>query len=157
MSDIVSVVLLISAGFILLLIELFTPGFGLTGISGLILIIIGCYLAYMKLSLIWGIVVSVASVLAIIGFFKLFVKSFVWKRIRLESKEARSEGFSSTKDLSSLLNKEGVTISALRPTGIALIDGRRIDATAENLFIDKDKRVKVVRVEGSRVMVREVK
>lgn len=132
-----------------------TPGFGLVGISGILLLIWGCYHAYIKLNLFWGISVSVVSVSLVIGFFKLFAKSPLWKKMRLESKEAKEEGFTSSQDLSSLLNKSGLTVSALRPSGIALIEGRRIDVIAESLFIDKNKKIKVTRVEGNRVIVKE--
>ena len=155
MPEALRVVLFISLGFILLLIELVTPGFGLAGISGVGLLIFGCYLAYIKLNLFWGIFTSLVSLLAVIGFFKIFSRSFIWKKIRLENKQSKENGFSASSDLSHFLNKSGVTQSALRPAGIAIIDGKRLDVTAESLFIEKDKKVKVIKVEGNRVIVKE--
>lgn len=154
MPEPLKVIAFVSIGFILLLVELITPGFGITGASGIILLIIGCYSA-LKLSIFWGIVTTAASLLLIIGFFKLFGRSFIWKKIRLDTQESKEKGFSSTEDLSGLLNKSGTTLTILRPSGIALINGRRIDVTAESLFIDKDKKVKVIGVEGSKVTVSE--
>ena len=155
MPDSLRVVIFISLGFILLLIELITPGFGLAGISGVLLLIFGCYLAYIKLNLFWGLLTSLISLLAVIGFFKIFSHSFIWKKIRLESKETKDTGFSSGTDLSHLLDKTGVSLSALRPSGIATIDGKRLDVSAEGLFIEKDKKVKVIKVEGNKVIVKE--
>ena len=155
MPDSLRVVIFISLGFILLLIELITPGFGLAGISGVLLLIFGCYLAYIKLNLFWGLLASLISLLAVIGFFKIFSHSFIWKKIRLESKETKDTGFSSGTDLSHLLDKTGVSLSALRPSGIATIDGKRLDVSAEGLFIEKDKKVKVIKVEGNKVIVKE--
>lgn len=154
MSEALKIIILISLGFILLLIEMFTPGFSIPGISGAVLLVIACYKAF-AISPFWGIFISVSSFLIVIGFFKLFSRSPLWKKIRLESKETREKGFTSGSDLSALLNKSGVTAGPLRPSGIALIDGKRIDVTAESLFIDKDKKIKVVKVEGNRVIVRE--
>lgn len=154
MSEALKVITFVSIGFILLLIEVFTPGFGLTGISGIILLIIGCYSA-MKLSLLWGMLTILISALVIVGFFKLFSRSFIWKKIRLDTQESKENGFSSSDDLSGLLDKNGVAVSALRPSGIALIDGKRIDVTAEGMFIDKDKKIKVTAVEGNKVTVKE--
>jgi membrane-bound serine protease (ClpP class) len=155
MPEALRVVLFISLGFILLLIELFTPGFALAGISGVLLLILGCYLAYIKLNLFWGILTSLVSLLAVIGFFKIFSHSFIWKKIRLENKQSKDAGFSASADLSHFLNKTGVALSALRPSGAAIIDGKRLDVTAESMFIEKDKKVKVIKVEGSKVTVKE--
>lgn len=154
MPDPLRVIAFVSVGFILLLVELITPGFGITGISGIILLIIGCYSA-VKLSLFWGILTTLASILLVAGFFKLFSRSFIWKKIRLDSQESKEKGFSSSDDLSGLLNKNGVALTVLRPSGIALIDGRRVDVTAESIFIDKNKEIKVTAVEGNKVTVKE--
>lgn len=154
MSEALKVITFVSIGFILLLIEVFTPGFGITGISGIILLIIGCYSAA-KLSLFWGILTTLVSILLVVGFFKLFSRSFIWKKIRLDSQESKEKGFSSSDDLSGLLNKNGVALTALRPSGIALIDGKRVDVTADGVFVDKDKKIKVTAVEGNKVTVKE--
>lgn len=154
MPEPLRVIAFVSVGFILLLVELITPGFGITGISGIILLIIGCYSA-VKLSLFWGILTTLASILLVVGFFKLFSRSFIWKKIRLDSQESKEQGFSSSEDLSGLLNKNGVALTVLRPSGIALIDGKRVDVSAESIFIDKDKKIKVTAVEGNKVTVKE--
>mgnify|MGYP001558898791 CR=1 FL=1 len=154
MPEASTVIIFISLGFILLLIEMFTPGFSIPGISGIVLLVMGCYKAF-ALSPFWGIFVSVSSLLLVVGFFKLFQRSPLWRKIRLDTKETKAQGFSCGEDLSGLLNKSGVTASILRPSGIALIDGKRIDVIAESLFIDKDKKVNVVKVEGNKVIVKE--
>jgi membrane-bound serine protease (ClpP class) len=42
-----------------------------------------------------------------------------------------------------------------RPSGTAQFDGERYDVVSEGLTILQDRPVKVVRVEGNRVIVRE--
>lgn len=154
MPEVLKIIILISLGFILLLIEMFTPGFSIPGVSGVVLLVIACYKAF-AIGPLWGIFISVSSFLAVLGFFKLFSRSPFWKKIRLDVQETKAQGFSSGSDLSALLNKSGVSAGPLRPSGIAIIDGKRIDVLAESLFIDKDRKVKVVRVEGNKVIVRE--
>lgn len=154
MPEALKTIILISLGFILLLIEMFTPGFSIPGISGIVLLVIGCYKAF-ALGPFWGIFISLSSLLLVVGSFKLFQRSPVWRKIRLDARETRAQGFSSGSDLSWLLNKSGVTASILRPSGIALIEGKRIDVIAESLFINKDKKVKIVKVEGNKVTVKE--
>jgi len=56
-----------------------------------------------------------------------------------------------------LIGKEGVARSGLRPAGLALIDGRRVDVVTEGALIENGARVKVVAVEGNRVVVRRVR
>ena len=59
-------------------------------------------------------------------------------------------------ELASLVGKEGVTMSMCRPAGTADIEGVRYDVVAEGTTIPKKKSVKVVEVEGNRVVVREI-
>ncbi len=148
-----AIIFFISAGFILLLIELLTPGFGVPGITGIVFILIGCY-NVLRQSLFLGIAASLASILTVILFFRIFAKSPVWRKIRLDAREEKEKGFIPAEDLSELLNRDGIAITALHPCGIALIEGKRIDVTAEGMFIDKDKKIKVVKVEGNKVMVK---
>ena len=149
-----AIILFISLGFILLLIELLTPGFGVPGMTGIVFILIGCYNA-LRQSLFLGIAASLASILTVILFFRIFAKSPVWRKIRLDAKEEKEKGFIAAEDLSYLLNRDGIAITALHPSGIVLIEGKRIDVTAEGMFIDKDKKIKVVKVEGNKVSVKE--
>ena len=49
---------------------------------------------------------------------------------------------------------EGITLTPLRPAGTAELEGRRVSVVAETGFIESDTRVRVLRVEGNRVVVR---
>ena len=55
-----------------------------------------------------------------------------------------------------LLQREGVVVTALRPSGTAEIDGRRISVVSNGEVIENDCRVRVVLVEGARVVVEAV-
>jgi membrane-bound serine protease (ClpP class) len=55
-----------------------------------------------------------------------------------------------------LLNLTGVAISQLRPSGTAFINGKRVDVVTEGALIDRGASIKVVAIEGIRVVVREV-
>ena len=54
-----------------------------------------------------------------------------------------------------LIGKEGVSLTILRPAGMVRVDGRKYSAVTGGEFIEKDIPVKVVKVEGSRVVVRQ--
>ena len=55
---------------------------------------------------------------------------------------------------SGLVGREGVTLTALRPTGMGMFDGKRLDIIAEGEFIEEHTAVKVVEARGNRVIVR---
>lgn len=55
-----------------------------------------------------------------------------------------------------LLQRTGVAITQLRPSGTAFINGKRVDVVTEGVLIDQGASIKVVAVEGMRVVVREV-
>jgi membrane-bound serine protease (ClpP class) len=142
-------------GFILLLIELFTPTFGVVGIVGVALIVAGCYLAATQQSLAWGLGISLASLIIIIAIIRLFPRTKLAKCLRLSATQDRDAGYQSgSMELKELSGKEGVSITPLRPSGTALIDGKRVDVVTEGIFLSKGETVKVTLVEGSRVVVR---
>jgi membrane-bound serine protease (ClpP class) len=53
-----------------------------------------------------------------------------------------------------LVGKAGVALTALRPAGTAVFDGKRVDVVSEGTFVPKGEMVKVIAVEGLRVVVR---
>ena len=59
-------------------------------------------------------------------------------------------------DLEGLVGKNGMTVTRARPSGMAEIDGRRVDVVAEGMMIDVNKPIEVIGVEGNRVIVRRL-
>ena len=57
--------------------------------------------------------------------------------------------------LPALLHRDGVADTALRPTGKALIDGRRLDVVSDGDFIEQGGAIEVVEVAGARIVVRK--
>jgi len=55
-----------------------------------------------------------------------------------------------------LVGREGVAQTVLRPSGIARIDGKRLDVVAESDMIERGSRIKVVSVERGRILVRKM-
>ena len=58
------------------------------------------------------------------------------------------------KKLAALAGQSGQSLSPLRPAGVALIGGQRVDVVTNGEFIEPETEVEVVAVEGSRVVVR---
>jgi len=152
-------VVLFLAGIILIMLEIFVvPGFGVTGIGGLLAILLSLYFTLptpqIALSILAAvIVVSIAATVILI---KLFGGSRFWKRISLGESQTTDSGYIAHIDKSELPGSKGITLTPLRPAGIVLVNNERIDVVSEGGYIDKDKDVKIVSVSGSRIIVREL-
>ena len=59
--------------------------------------------------------------------------------------------------LGPLQGKRGVTLSPLRPSGFARIEGRKVDVVTRGEMIDEGVEVSVIDVSGNRVVVAQVK
>lgn len=156
--DIVCIGMII-VGVALLVVEIFLPGFGLPGISGLILTALGIFFksnSFLE-GLIWTI--GVIAVLAIVMSISLHSasKGALGKTpLVLSNSTSEEEGFRSTDDLAYFLDKEGMTTTVLRPAGMADFDGVKLDVVAEGEFIEANERIRVIRVEGRRIVVRKI-
>ena len=162
-------ILMFVGGLILLLLEIFViPGFGIAGISGIILIIASLFLSLIgpNPSLEPGIIsraiiqLSVALLFALILIFLLvrfLPKSNIFKKFILSEEEKAHAGYTSRTTLSDLLGAEGVALTTLRPAGTAEINGKRVDVVTESEYIEHGKPLIVIAVEAMRVVVREKK
>ncbi|WP_082090028.1 NfeD family protein [Bacillus thermotolerans] len=151
-------VLLFIIGAVLIVAEIFLPGgiaggLGLAAITGSILMA-GESMKWMGLSLIVALSVSIIAMTLMVKVFGKKMKFF--RKIILSDSTSTESGYVSNTNRSELLGKTGVTKTPFRPAGTAIIDEERIDAVTEGGFIAAGKRIKVVKVEGSRIVIREI-
>ena len=139
-------------GVILICLEMVLPG-GITGIiGGLCLIVSVGYTFYLKgpeAGFLAMITVLVGSVVVFFGWLKFLPKDLVHQD---NAKDWHGTDLSQ----SELLGKEGITQTVLRPSGFAIIDEERIDVVTEGEMIQKGMPIKVVMVEGNRIVVSSV-
>jgi membrane-bound serine protease (ClpP class) len=162
-------IILFIAGIVLLALEIFViPGFGITGISGIILIFLSIFLSltpggpffnYENISIA---IVQLTSALvgALILVFllaKFLPKTSMFNKLILADEEKAEQGFVSYPSEKELLGAEGIALTTLRPAGSAEFNGKRVDVVADWEYIEKGKKIKVLRVEGIKVVVKEVK
>jgi membrane-bound serine protease (ClpP class) len=166
-------VLIFFAGIVLVIIEIFAiPGFGVAGISGIILIISG-----LALSLVENVVFDFSNV-PFIDLFKSFafvVFTFlisvilsIWAGqklltssplsfLALNADQKKSDGYVSTDvESKTLIGKSGEAYTILRPSGKVMIDGNVYDAVAESSWIEKGSPIKVIRQETTQIYVRRI-
>lgn len=151
-------VILFTVGVIFVIIELFVVG-AVIGIIGMILITISIVMLGNNLLLMLGnvIVALILSIIEWVILVKLFKRkiSFLDKVILKDSTNAES-GYTSHDDRSHLVGKTARTITDLRPAGIISCEDDRIDAVSDGTFILRNRQVKILEVEGTRVVVREI-
>lgn len=151
--------LLFIAGIILILLEIFLPTLGIVGMIGLILVAVSIFNAVPIFSeAIWivagAVLLTAVIVWILIRFLGWEVK---WNRVVLRSSQSNEEGYTSSKDRNELLGQVGITLTPLRPSGFAKFGDRKEDVVSEGEIIPSGEEVKVIHVEGMRVVVKRVK
>ncbi len=150
--------LLFGIGLALLLIEFFAiPGFGVTGIGGLALILLSVFLAFDSFSAgLAAVAIGLLGtvVLVLVGFRKL-PRSKVWSKLALDTSLSTDAGYLPRESRSDLVGQTGTTITVLRPAGTALINDERVDVVSEGGWVEANTPIIVTQVEGLRIVVKE--
>ena len=154
MAD-VPILLCLILGAALMIVEVFLPGFGLPGVSGIVLIGAGTVIIWLKA----GALTALATLLVVIAVLAVLI-SYMMRRATEGGAHARiflreKEELRSGEDMQVLLGKQGRTTSVLRPAGIGDFDGVRLNVVTEGNFIERDKPIEIVNVDGARIVVRE--
>ena len=145
-----------TVGFILIAVEMFSPGFGVGGIIGTILLIIGVVITANNFTqaLIMILIILVIIIILLVIIFKAATKGRLSKTLILKDAQKKETGYIGTEELDYLLGKEGIAMTVLRPSGTADFDGVKIDVVTEGDFIEKGKKIKIIKVQGRRIVVK---
>lgn len=148
------VLILLIAGVVLLALEVVLPGL-VAGTAGLVCLVAGVVLAYRDLGPVAGNVTLVlVTGLLVAGFF-LWLRFFPQSRLGRRFVSQGSVG-EIRAEKPELLHQTGQALTPLRPSGTALINGRRVDVVSEGAMVGRGTPVRVVAVEGMRVVVRAI-
>ena len=146
----------------LLVLEAFMPGFGLPGISGIVMEIVAIALTWVNHGPVaaLGLTIIVLSLIAIA--ISMSLRSATTGRLSrskiiLKERENNEAGYRSAEDMQVFLGKEGETTTVCRPTGMAEFDGVKLNVVSDGEFLPAGTRVRIVQVEGSRIVVRVIK
>jgi membrane-bound serine protease (ClpP class) len=150
------IVLLLVVGLVLVIVEVFLPS-GLFGVAGALCLIVAIAMAYNDYGVATGTWllggVILATLAGLMFWIKFFPKTPAGRRMMLAQ---TSGNVAPEHDFEALLHKRGVARSHLRPSGIADIEGRRVDVVSEGGMVPPDSRVEVVAVDGTKVVVRKI-
>lgn len=164
-------ILLFIAGLILIALEVFVvPGFGVTGIGGIIFVVAGLTMSlldnfYFNFDGVTGADTGRASLTVLVGIGMSFLLLLwlsnkighdrgIFRKVALHTD---LEETVSDPTLESMVGKEGVAATVLRPSGKVMIDGDYYDGVSESGFIEKGSAVKVIRYENAQVYVSRIR
>jgi membrane-bound serine protease (ClpP class) len=143
---------LLILGGVLLLLETVLPGL-IAGVIGGCCLLVGIVLAYARFGAETGTWILLGTVGALVAGFCLWIRFFpttrLGRRIMLKGVSGNMRN-----EHPELLQQMGTAVTQLRPSGAALINGRRVDVVSEGQLIEKGTPIKVVAIEGLRVVVR---
>ncbi len=129
--------------------EILIPGM-IVGICGALCMVASIYWTYQAGASTTGHFMVAVSIIAVPVFILL------WYRLasRTFAVTVSEAGFSASDDFEGLMDEEGVALADLHPTGIARIDGRRVDVVTRGEMVLKNTRIKVIEVRGNRIVVK---
>lgn len=146
------IVTVLVVGLLLLFTEVAViPGFGVAGVLGVLALGAGAVAAWTELGPFWGGVTAGMSLVAAVVMLVWLPKSRAGRKMVLEHNHAAAV---SQEDRSGLVGRRGLTVTPLRPIGRVRFGTEEVDVMTEGEYIDSDREVEVMTVEGPRVVVR---
>ncbi|MDH5775589.1 MAG: nodulation protein NfeD [Nitrospirota bacterium] len=159
--------LLVCLGLILVAMEIFfIPGFGIAGILGIVALLGGLGLSLIGSGATWDSWLSamgqvslsiLVAILVALFLLRYFQRLPFGKRLLLKTSLLSKDGYASSPEGDQQwLGKRGTAATDLHPSGIAHLNGDRLDVVSDGDFINAGQPVEVVRVDGNRIVVRVV-
>ena len=163
MSD----MLFILTGLALIVLEaLVIPGFGVAGLGGIGLMIYGLYLLLLPdipvgeevlgQAMDGFLIGLVGAVIGLVLLVKLMIKTKFWEQLTAPDTQKKEDGYSNTFGWESLQGETGIADTDLHPSGWVRVKDQRIFVVSEGEFIEEGKEIKILSVDGNRVLVREL-
>lgn len=149
------------AGILLMVVEFFMPGFGLPGIAGLLLLATSVVLTWYEHGSYAGLGATLVVLALAAIVITLSVKSTTSGRISrspliLKGAQTEEAGYQAAPNYDRFLLKTGVAETVLRPAGIALIEGERVNVVSRGGFVDRGDMIIVEEIEGARILVKRL-
>ncbi len=152
---------LLASSVVFLLLEFFIPSAGMLGIGAVMALFAALFLAYSE-SLLTGLLmtggVAIALPMLLIASLRAWPHTPIGRRILNLPPEGEEIPWQSEDghalELKQLVGRVGKTRTNLLPGGLIEIDGRRYDAVAQGVAVDKGQNVEVYSVEAGKIRVR---
>ncbi len=155
--DLLLPISLIIVGLGLILLEVYlVPGLNVVGVFGFVVILFGIGYAFSEGGAMGGVYAVIGTVVVGGGMFYWLWTSGAWDRFILATnlKGDEADAVRESEHRARYLGKTGTAVTPLRPTGVAEIEGERIEVVTEGEFIAAGSRVRVVAMDRRRYFVR---
>ncbi|MCL2689377.1 MAG: serine protease [Chitinispirillia bacterium] len=152
MKNLIIPILLQLLGVAIIIAEFILPTSGVLGVIALAVFGYSLFLVFTQVSTEAGFVFLLADLIIIPVLVITGIKMLAKSKVSLHTSLDTGDG--SDEKTETLLGKNGVTLTDLRPAGVALIDGKRIDVVSKGDFILKDNKVLVTAADGNRIVVK---
>ena len=149
--------ILMVVAFGLLILEIYLTGFGLPGISGSILMIVG--IVMIADTVLQGLIIALIVVAVLCVLFSIAIRTASKGKL-INSKLVLNSVATKQKEenpLNFYKDKEGVARTPLNPVGNGDFDGVKLNVLSDEGFIDAGEKIKVVKVDGKKLFVAKVK
>ena len=145
----------------LLILEAFMPGFGVPGITGIVLEVITLVMTWFEhgplATLAMLLIVLLVLAIAISTSLRSITRGRLSKSSLVHSEtESNEAGYRTIEDLAVFMDKEGTATTVLRPAGIADFEGVRLNVSSEGDYIPAGTKVRIIKVEGAKILVRAI-
>ena len=153
--------LLLSVGLVMLVVEMFVPGFGFFGVTGILSLIAG---VIVRICGGLNLTQSLTLILLVIGAMTFIVMIMIWgaqygflgRSGLFERGTTLSKDYNKVdRSIRKLVGKSGKAISNLDLGGQAKIRGTIYDVVSISSYIEKGSNVKVVEIRDNTIMVRK--
>ncbi|MHC4123015.1 MAG: NfeD family protein [Planctomycetota bacterium] len=144
----------------LIIAEVFVPSGGIISVCAMACLIGGVAIFFNHSTTAGWIGIVIAIILVpsvVIMAYKIFPKTKFGKTVTLSPpKRKLGDAIPDTEALEKLLGATGQVLTPLRPVGTCDFSGQRLECVAESGYVEKDKNVKVIHVEGTQLTVRVI-
>lgn len=142
------------AGVIVIIAEIILPSGGILTILAVGIFGFSLYKVFTSVSLSAGLVFVIADIIIIPVIVYIGLKLLAKSPFTLTKTLAKEEGVSSqSPELSKYPGMEGTAVTDLRPSGIAMINGQRLDVVTRGEYIEKSVSIIVQAVTGNQIIV----
>ena len=141
-------------GVLVVMAEIFIPSFGMLSLIALGIFLYSLYLVFTTISATAGMVVAGVDLLILPILIYLGIRVLARSSLSLKRELSADDGVAVQEPvMDGYQDREGTAVTDLRPAGMALIDGRRLDVVTDGDYIEAGTQVVVVRVTGNQVIV----
>jgi membrane-bound serine protease (ClpP class) len=143
-------------GVVVIIAEIILPSGGILSIAALGVFGYSLFIVFNEISMTIGFSFVAADLILIPVLVILGLKLLARSPVTLRKTLSRKEGVSSqSSELESYVGRQGNAVTDLRPAGIAVINGKRVDVVTRGEYLEKDAAIIVTTVTGNQIIVRK--